>query len=277
MRDEFVHFLPNTFQYNEVAGDGVEEAIVEPEDTNTPSNDVMVDRIRRFASEMGKAEEDDDGDEGDDDNEDVVSASGADEAFGAEAAPSKAAADNPQELMTLFHAIIDTSSVDDILDKVLAASACLEQKDIIRGASNLIRKGKSLVQRWLTKPTDAKDPMGNYLSGDTLIERDVVVLVNVKIGKGASASMVALPYRVVDFNDKHYNKWFMSKSKSPVKNWKKEEKPFKLKVRMLEKDAINVYSDVDLCDTSTFEQKDICRIIEDKMILSVVGKLVAGL
>ena len=42
---------------------------------------------------------------------------------------------------------------------------------------------------------------------------------------------------------------------------------------MLEKDAINVYCDVELCDNSTFGKESICRIIADKMIVSVVGKI----
>ena len=107
--------------------------------------------------------------------------------------------------MTLFQGIINASSMDDILGNVLGASACLERKDNIQGATNLIRRGKSLVQRWLTKPTNAKEPKGNYEAGDTLIERDVVLLVDVKFGSGASSSNVAMPYRVVDIYDKYYN------------------------------------------------------------------------
>ena len=268
LRDEFIRYLPRTSQYNDVMGNGIKEATVEPDDTaNAPS---MVDRIRRFASEMAADGEDE---EEDDDNDDVVSASGTSDT----PADNVTATDNSQGLMTLFKAIIDTSSVDDILDKVLAASACLERKDNIQGAANFIRKGKSLVQRWLTKPTNAKVPEGNFEAGDTLIERDVVVLVNVKVGRGASASTVALPYCVVDIYDKYYNKGFMSKLKSPVKNWRKEPKPYKLKLRMLEKDAVLVYCDAGLCDNSTFGKESICKIIEEKMIVSVVGKLDAGL
>ena len=134
-----------------------------------------------------------------------------------------------------------------------------------------------MVQRWFTEPTDAKVPEGNFEDGDTLIERDVVVLVNVKIRRGVSDSIVTLPYRVVDIYDKYYNKCFMSKSKNPVKNWRKYPKPYKLKPRMLEKDAVLVYCDVGLCDNSTFGKESICKIIEEKMIVSVVGKLDAGL
>ena len=61
-----------------------------------------------------------------------------------------------------------------------------------------------------------------------------------------------------------------------MKIWKKETKPYKLKLRMLDKDAINEYSDVELYNGS-FDKESICRIIKDELIVSVVGKLEAGL
>jgi hypothetical protein len=64
----------------------------------------------------------------------------------------------------------------------------------------------------------------------------------------------------------------MSKSRNPVKNWKKEDKKFKLKIRMLEKDAVNEYCDTPLCG-SEYSKESICMIIEDSMIVGVVGKL----
>ena len=69
----------------------------------------------------------------------------------------------------------------------------------------------------------------------------------------------------------------MSKTKSPVKKRKKEVKSYKLKIRMLDKDALNEYFDVGLCDISTYDKESICRIIEEKIdnskIVGVVGKL----
>ena len=47
----------------------------------------------------------------------------------------------------------------------------------------------------------------------------------------------------------------MSKQKNPVKIWRKEEKPYKLKIRMLDKDAVNEYRDVELCGNVTYEKK----------------------
>ena len=71
--------------------------------------------------------------------------------------------------------------------------------------------------------------------------------------------------------DKYYNKWFMSKD--PQKIWRNEDKPYKLEVRMLEKNALNEYTDVDMFGEHTFQRKEVCKIVMDSEVLSVVGKL----
>ena len=46
---------------------------------------------------------------------------------------------------------------------------------------------------------------------------------------------------------------------------------------MLDKDALNEYFDVGLCDISTYDKESICKITEEKIddikIVGVVGKL----
>ena len=270
LRDVLIEYLPRSFTFDNATGNGVEATVdaSELDDSTNTSQEAMVDRIRRFATEMSRADENEKDDGEDEDNVEPIASE--DNTLAANLT------DNSHELMALFRGITDTKSIDDILDNVLAASACLERKDNIKGSMSLIRKGKSLVQRWLTKPTNAKEPSDKFEVGDVLIERDVVVLVDVKVGSGSAASVVPLSYRVVDIYDKYYNKWFMSKSKHPVKIWNKEEKQYKLKLRLLHKNAVNEYSDVGLCDTSTYEKASICKIIESKMIVNVVGKLEVG-
>ena len=132
---------------------------------------------------------------------------------------------NFPDLMTYFHAIVKASSPDDLLDKVLAASSCLEGKDHIQGSITSAKKAKSLVHRWLSKPIDGMAEGGTtVVDGDILIERDIVILVSVKIGTGANAATVNFPYHVVNIYDKHFNKWFISKymnPKRPSKNGRK--------------------------------------------------------
>jgi len=163
---------------------------------------------------------------------------------------------------------------------VLAVSSCLEGKDHIQGSISSAKKTKSLVHCWLAKPINGMAEGGTtVVDGDILIERDVVILVSVKIGTGANAATVIYPYFVVDIYDKHFNKWFMSKymnPKSPSKKWKKEPKSFKLKIRMLHKDALGEYRDVGLCGNFTYDKESICRIIDEKIDgpkIGVVGKL----
>ena len=297
LRDAFISYLPRTFKYGTASGNGnvetSEESVNEEGENGTDGDDAdgipapgskaaMLDRIGRFASEMAK---DDNTDEVADEEEEVemmdspTSTTNTTAASSASSASSAAPAtdDNSQEMMAHFRAIVGVDNVDNILEKSLAAIACLERKDNIQGDASQVRQAKSLVQRWLTKPLDtasasAKDG-SSFVIGDKLIERGVVVLVNIKVGIGSSASTVLLPFRVVDIYDKYYNKWFMSKSRSPIKNWKKEPKKFKLKIRMLSKDIVNEYCDVGLVGNTDYSKGNICGIIEDSQIVNVVGKL----
>ena len=108
-------------------------------------------------------------------------------------------------------------------------------------------------------------------NNDIIIERNTILLLSIKIGRGASATNVVCHFRVMEVYEKYYNKWFMSTV--PVKKWKKEPKPYKVKVRMLDKNAVNEYCDVDLVGDITYGTKDICKIVDDSMIVNVVGKL----
>ena len=273
--NEFIRYLPRTFNFSGNQGNGDETTNEEGDDADHPSQDddddanrqhLLVDRINRFAQEM--SESDDDDNNGSSDDKDKSSES----SDSASAVPTVLTA-NSQDLMTRFRAITSVDNIDDISEKVLAASSCLEGKVNMQGAASLDRKSKSLVQRWLAKPEKVKDsPLDDV--GDVLIKRDTVILVNVKIGRGAAASTVPRPFRVLDIYDKHYNKWFMSKeSQYPVKIWNKVgTKPYKLKIRMLERDAVNEYSDVGLYG-SVYEKKSICQIIQHSKIIGVVGTL----
>ena len=270
LKDAYIAYLPRTFKYEETSGSSNVEPggddVAESVDPVGPTHEEVVDRIRRFAEKMAG-----DGEVDENDDDELTPPPVIDEV----AATSTIALPtvNSQELMNHFRAIVQITNTDNLLDKVLAASSCLEGKDNIQGAVSLVRKAKSLVDRWLARPlkTTTEDGISSA-PGDSLIERDVIILANVKIGRGASASTVTKPYRVVDVYDKHFNKWFMSKARNPVKNWKKEDKKFKLKIRMLEKNAINEYCDTPL-HGSEYSKESICRIIEDCMIVDVVGKL----
>ena len=60
-------------------------------------------------------------------------------------------------------------------------------------------------------------------------------------------------------------------SKQPFKMWRNEDNPYKLKVRMLKKNALNEYTDEELCGCSVYEHDDIFKVVEDEAILNVVG------
>ena len=169
---------------------------------------------------------------------------------------------------------MQVTAADDLLAQVLATSLCLEGKDTSGGAVSFDRKAKSLLGRWLTKGHGSLPTYGDVpIENEIIIERDVIVLLNVKVGRGATAANVSLPYRVLNIYEKYYNKWFMSKL--PYKKWKREKKPYKLMVRLLDKNVMGEYSDMDFYG-GAYGKDDNCRIVKDDMIIDVIGKLNQG-
>jgi len=175
--------------------------------------------------------------------------------------------------MTRFRSIFETTGgISEILEHVICASSYLANSEHTPGSISPNRKAKSLVQRWVAKPIDGVVKDGAELVGieDILIERDVIILLNVEYGTGAAATVVQRQFRVLEIYEKYYNKWFVSPA--AAKKWKNEKKPFKMMVRMLKKNAVDEYSDEEMYGTG-FNKDEICKNVEDKHIVGVVGKL----
>ena len=102
------------------------------------------------------------------------------------------------------------------------------------------------------------------------IKRDVIVLLDVKCGVGAGTIVVQRHFRVLEISEKYYNKWFVSPA--AAKKWKNEKKPFKISVRMLKLNTVGEYSDEEMYGTG-FHKDEICKNVEDRLIVNVVGKL----
>ena len=60
-------------------------------------------------------------------------------------------------------------------------------------------------------------------------------------------------------------------SKQPFKRWIHESKPYKLEVHMLKKNALDDYTDEELCGGSVYGNDKICKVVEYEAILNVVG------
>eukprot|EP00986_Skeletonema_menzelii_P007760 scaffold3077_cov80-Skeletonema_menzelii.AAC.1 len=240
----FISFLPRTFTYQNVQGGSVvgENESGENDDDDKDSDDEeakenkitenVVERIKLFTASMedDKEEEDDEG---------------GDEVVVVEKA---------------------SSPTDATVNESDAGSVAKEEKLMTSYRSILTTTGLHPSQRWVARPIDCVVKEGKEVVGveDILIERDVIILLNVEQGTGAGATVVTRPYRVLEIYEKYYNKWFVSPA--AMKIWKKEKKPFKLEVRMLKKNAVDEYSDEDMYGTG-FNKDEICRNVEDKLIV----------
>ena len=60
-----------------------------------------------------------------------------------------------------------------------------------------------------------------------------------------------------------------------AKKWSKQERRYKLDIRMMDKDALDECDDVPLYNID-FKKKDVYKTIEDHHIVSIDGKLMRG-
>ena len=126
-----------------------------------------------------------------------------------------------------------------------------------------------MLGRWIGKAVDSSLGRDALANNEVVIEIYTIVLLHSKFGTGASAATVACHFRVVNIYENYYNKWFIPKQ--PFKRWRHEAKPYKLEVRMLKKNALNEYTDEELCGGSVYGNDEICKVVEDEAILNVVG------
>ena len=146
-----------------------------------------------------------------------------------------------------------------------------------KGAVGRERKAKDLRQRWMIHPVNRTKSAKESKADKTkaIIERDTVIKVRVRVGRGAAATDFEYPFRVLSIYDKYYNKWYLGKE--PWKAWPrndkdKDERKYKLDICMLDKDALDECADVPLYHAD-FKKKDVYKTIEDSQILSIEGKL----
>ena len=166
---------------------------------------------------------------------------------------------------------MNAKSTKTILEDVSKASSCLSGVSTIQGALGNERKANTLLGRWtVSKKKVGKD---DELSGEgAKIERDTLILVNVKKGQGASASTVTRRFRVLAIYEKFYSRWAISKQ--PFKQWQNEPKKYKVDARMVSWDSLVMeYLDVELVGNTIYREGDIFKTVEDSMIVDVVGKL----
>jgi hypothetical protein len=282
LRDEFILYLPSTFDFDNVHGRSRDEEASDDNDGGEDESqslvaDIMQERVIQFQQSIVAISEEKDGavteeEESVDDDVVVVDDTAGTASNSTLISDDVSTTDEYAKLMIAFKAILYVTSGADILSKVLPAASCLEGKDTVSGAVSFERKSKSLLGRWIGKAADSglgKDALVS--NNQVVIERDTIILVNSKFGTGARAATLSCHFRVVNIYEKYYNKWFMSKH--PFKKWKCEAKPYKLEVRMVNKDVLDEYTDEELCGDSHYVDDEICKIVEDRYILNVVGKL----
>ena len=175
--------------------------------------------------------------------------------------------------MIHFKALLSINSPNELLAKVSDAIACLNGMCTIQGALGSDRKAISLFGRWTTKVSGAttKQNTNSLAENSIFIKRDSIVLLDVKTGIGSDTPVGTKLFRVVIIYDIIFNKWMIANE--PVKKWREESNPYKLDVRMLNRNILGEFSDIELVGYVMYKKNDIRRTIIDSMIISVAGKV----
>ena len=279
----YVAYCPKNFSFAGVIGQGEKDVSNDSITEVVGDDEVVANRIARFVEEMER-------DVLENDSEVVVVDTGDDSApkdnNAAEdsASTTKAAKKleklkkNSDNLLIAFTELVKCDNTDDLFEyavKTSAAIECVERK-AERGAVSDGRRSNSLLGRWFSKPTANNKEDGapvDVNSDEFVIERDTLVSMQVKTGRGRNAITKEYKYRVLGLYDKTYNKWFMTGDK---KVWgplmKDEEKrKYKLAVRMVEDGLLDDYDDIEF-DSVDFNLSVICKIVDGTDIKCVLGK-----
>jgi hypothetical protein len=160
--------------------------------------------------------------------------------------------------------LLDQKSIDDIGDCAMRVMEFADLGKIENGSVSGEGKYKSLHGRWFNAKKQA-EAKANENSGDTggqLIQRDRLIRLKAKCGKGKSIEY----YRVLAIFSKHYNKWYL--------HWDEEKvgyiigsKKFKVMARMVVRQN-NRFKEVDLVAGGDWSPKNVYALRYFSDILS---------
>lgn len=281
---QYIDYCPRTFKYNDRQGNGApDDAVMDDikeneQECDNDQNERLASRIELFFAThrtlTAKKSGNGDGNDCSDSSDCLlVSLESNNER---NTTGTKKEVDHTLILDSFRSMCNDTNNADELLRNVRSVSAALESLGTERGSSSTDpdRKVKSLHGRWFGHAEKATTAEGNNTAGEFLVERNVIVTCNTKLGTGKNAKDYPRNYRVLGVYDKYNNKWFMTGEK---KSWGRsisatELKKYRLGLRMVEGDDIfEQYDDVAL-DDDKFKIKDICRIVDGSQVTCVKGK-----
>ena len=279
LMDEFIKYCPKTFKYNGVHGNGVPDEVVDGSvETEFAPEETLVDRLNQFSVDLFEQSDANDVTVFHKDKMSTTNANTQDHPIPDVSVDASLTA---ASLIAEVTALLECNSSDMLFEAVLGASAVLESRDKrAEGSINIDRKAKSLLSWWYSSSATAKSNVvdDSISVNETWVQRDSLVSVNVTSGRGNTKTTKPFQYRVLGLYDKSYNKWFMS---SVRRRWDQslsadEKKKYKVSVRMISMNAVGQYQDVPIDESCEFKIKDICRVVDGSMILSVGGNLLLG-
>ena len=283
----YVAYCPRTFTFDGVGGEKDDEPVADMGEvaSSISSAQSVAHHVAKFVREL-EAEMSEEsivelgGDNSDAEENDVAAREDCDS--GSKRGATKSKRDlkkDAEELLSSFTQLVKCSNLDDLFECALDTSAAIDSVDRKgeRGAVADSRRSKSLLTRWWTKSTTCNNSTDE---GDTaadaealVVERDSLVTLPIKCGRGKNATTVTYNYRVLGLYDKSYHKWWMTGEKQRWSTTMKAEdkKKYKLAVRMVKEEAaVGDYNDVEF-DNDNFDLKEVRLVVDGSEITGILG------
>ncbi len=211
----------------------------------------MAAKTKEFADETADDVDDDDADksnmendEDDDGGVDAILPIDA-ESTGATSRNNKfdSALDTSKKLWQAVADLVECKGMRENFELTLCASARIQS--IERSSSSYGRKYNSLLGRWFgTGPQNRGGESDNHApTSDLMIERDRLIMCQIKTGTDNSTPQIPAKYRVIGVSEKSYNKWFIAKeNKKPwISLSRQDRKKYKVAIHMVEDvDAVSL-------------------------------------
>jgi hypothetical protein len=267
IRDEFMSYCPSDQNFS----DDIGEEIVDENDNDLPKVETVQSLISKVQNNITNAINDDEiiEDEHCTDVDEIESSSCGTEFYNAV---------DGSIAMERFPKCLSCKNIELISHLTLDGICSLEMEKREKGSTSLDRKSKSLQQRWFNKGNyngkKVEISSGGKAKVVTYVERDSLIELMCKQGKGRNQSETLQLYRVLALFHKHYNKWYI------IEENKKEWYPsfpkgkYLVLASMVEKDVLfDKYEDVLVEESNDWNAHSIFVLKDASFVLSVKEKL----
>ena len=203
LRDKFIAFSPNTFEYTPLDDNGDENEAADnngepPADEGKVIHNRFINHATEFCKELLSEEEDPE-----------VQLISDGKRYANECNKNSNQHDiDDNDVASTFRSLLSCQNKSMLMKLAQEGIRTLDMKNREKGRNDMVQKTKGLVQRWIvfTKREGSKSDDDAKSKNGVLIKRNVIFSMRCTIGKGRDKKEITAMYRVLTLHKKYYNK-----------------------------------------------------------------------